>query len=513
MRYAIVSDLHANLQAWNAVLLDIRSSRVDHIICLGDLIGYGPSPAAVLQSAHEHIHSFVMGNHDAVICGKLDDDLFSDQAQETLQWTRTQLGNTAINVLSSFPLMLDGGAFLCTHGHFLQPESFAYILGPDDAESCWNNTTHPLLFAGHTHEPALFLQGASRIPRQVTPQDFELEPAKRYLVNVGSVGSPRDRDPRASYCIHDTKSNAVYWRRIPYDLDAHRREYERIGRDPETSVVLRADPRRNTTPLRERLDFAPPRSAAKSATNVIDVVSIQTLHRRARRWKTATTVLVTLLGLASGAWGFWWQQTTPRPALIHEKTITPILTQPDSDCPNLIPAPPIPPHGHPVPGWTLALGDSRFQNITLESDPRTPPTFVLTSTSPTEELAILPAPIEVVPGMSFYPDVFFAKSTNFNGTIGITVSLTRNESGRQQVVQQFYTHEPGLPRADGWARARRKFVIPAGGIRIQLKLGGHFTGTVKIRNITLGHSAKRPAHPTDAGSTPTETAGAGRSDS
>ncbi len=513
MRYAIVSDLHANLQAWNAVLLDIRSSRVDHIICLGDLIGYGPSPATVLQSAHEHIHSFVMGNHDAVICGKLGDDLFTDQARETLQWTRSQLGDTAINVLASFPLLLDGGAFLCTHGHFLHPESFDYILGPDDAENCWNHTTHPLLFAGHTHEPALYLQGASRIPRQIAPQDFELEPAKRYLVNVGSVGSSRDRDPRASYCIHDTKSNAVYWRRIPYDLDAHRRDYERVGRDPETSVVLRADPRRTTTPLRERLDFAPPRTAAKSATNVTDVVSIQTLHRRARRWKTATVLLITSLGVAGGAWGFWRQQTTAHPTLIRERNITPILTQPDSDCPNLIPTPSIPSPGQPVPGWTLALGDSRRQTISLEADPTTTPTFVMTSSSPTEELAILPAPIEVTPGMSFYPDVLFSKSTNFNGSIGITVSLTRNESGRQQVVQQFYTHEPGLPRADGWSRARRKFVIPPQGTRIQLKLGGHFTGSVKVRNITLGHSAKRTTHPADAGSTPAETAAVGHTDS
>lgn len=490
MRYAIVSDLHANMQAWNAVLLDIRSSRVEHIVCLGDLIGYGPSPAELLQSAHEHIHSFVMGNHDAVICGKLDDEGFSEPARDTLRWTRRQLGNAAVKVLSSFPLMLDGGGFLCTHGDFTHPESFDYILGPEEAGACWNHVPHQLLFAGHTHQPALYILGASRIPRQVTPQDFEVEPDKRYLVNVGSVGSSRDRDSRASYCIYDTKANAVYWRRIPYDLDAHRRDYERAGRDPETSVVLRADPRRDSAPLRERLDFAPPRSPAKSATNVVDIKSIRTLQRRARGWKMATVMLTALLGLAGGAWGFWWKQSAPRPLVIREQIITPLLARPGTQSTNLIPAISLPRSpGRPLPGWSLALGDSRCQTISAEPDTNGIPVFVLSSGAPAEELAILPAPIDVTSGMSFYPEALFAKSADFSGTAGITVSLVRNEGGREQIIQQFYTQEPGPPRSDGWARARRKFVIPAKGTRIQLKIGGRFTGTVKIRNITLGYSA------------------------
>ena len=91
MRYAIVSDIHANLQAWNAVLLDIRSSGVDKILCLGDLVGYGPQPAETLQSLYEHVDHFILGNHDAAACGKLDASYFNDGARELIEWTREQL--------------------------------------------------------------------------------------------------------------------------------------------------------------------------------------------------------------------------------------------------------------------------------------------------------------------------------------------------------------------------------------------------------------------------------------
>lgn len=494
MRFAIVSDLHSNLQAWNATLLDIRSSRIDHIICLGDIIGYGPSPAEVLQSAHENVHSFVMGNHDAAICGKLGVDLFSDQARETLQWTRRQLGNSAIKVLSSFPLVLDGDSFLCTHGNFIRPESFDYILGPDDAEACWKSVKHQLLFAGHTHEPALYLQGPSNTPHLIAPQDFELEPGKRYLVNVGSVGCSRDNDPRASYCIFDNKAKAVYWRRIPYDLDAHRKAYEQVGRDPSASTVLQSDPRQGTTPLRKRLDFAPPNSTAKSAKNVVDVVSIRTLQRTTRRWKLISTLLITLLGIAAGAWGVWVQKNSPRPMVVRESTVYPLFAKPGSESPNLLPTPIVQKYpGQPVPGWLLAIGDTHHQSITLSPDNQGTPTFTLISQTKTEELAVWSAPIEVTPGMSFYPDVAFLRSPDFSGNAGISVTLLRND-GSSQLVQQFYTQEPGTPRSDGWARAKRKFVVPANGTRIQIKLGGRFTGTVRIKNITLGYSAKEPVN-------------------
>lgn len=493
MRYAIVSDLHANLQAWNAVLLDIRSNRVDHIICLGDVVGYGPSPAEVLQSAHENIHSFVMGNHDAVVCGKLADTLFHEHAREAIRRTRRQLGAPAGKFLAGFPLLLDGGSFLCAHGDFTSPESFQYILDAGDAANSWRAVPNPLLFAGHTHEPALYLCGSSGTPHAVPPQDFELEAEKRYLVNVGSVGCSRDSDPRASYCIYDAKMNAVFWRRIPYDLDAHRREYEQAGLDPAASVVLNADPRRGSVPLRERLDFAPATHPGEAAVGVTEVAMLRTLQRRARLWRITAAALLCLLGFAGAALGLWWQRTSVRPLRLGGPPPDPLPLRAPGETANLLSIPQSPvARNTMVPGWTILLGDSRCQSAEVALESNGAPVFVLTSGTAQQPVHILPPPMEVAPGMSFYPDMLFFKSPDFSGTVGISVTLFREGDPPGLESRLFYTQEPGLPRSDGWARARRKFVIPAKGCRIQVRIGGQFTGTVKIKDPAL--LCSKPSH-------------------
>ena len=124
MRFAIVSDLHSNLQAWNAVLLDIRSQKLDRIICLGDVVGYGPDPAEVLRSVHANVNHLVLGNHDAVVCGKMDETLFNESARQIIDWTRGQLNREARRFLGSLPLSLDAGLFRCAHGDFSEPGAF-----------------------------------------------------------------------------------------------------------------------------------------------------------------------------------------------------------------------------------------------------------------------------------------------------------------------------------------------------------------------------------------------------
>ena len=108
MRYAIVSDIHANMQAWKAVLQDIACSDIDRIICLGDIVGYGPRPAEVLQSVHARADHLVLGNHDAVIAGKLSAELFNSRARERVKWTAEHLSPKAVEVLGSVPLTLTG---------------------------------------------------------------------------------------------------------------------------------------------------------------------------------------------------------------------------------------------------------------------------------------------------------------------------------------------------------------------------------------------------------------------
>ena len=264
MRLAVVSDLHANYQAWNAVLVDIRSIGVDRIVCLGDIVGYGPHPAEVLLSAYENIDYFVLGNHDAVIGGRMNPDRFNPAAREAIRWTQRQLAPDAMTFLRSIPLVLDGGRFRCAHGDFSQPAAFHYVIEPTDAWPSWTCVDHDLLLVGHTHWPRIFLLGPSGTPHVVDPQDFEMEPGKRYLVNVGSVGQPRDGDIRSSYVVLDTESASVCWRRIPFDVDAYRADFERTGLPHDVAGFLRHDPRRGLTPLRDQLCFSPARTPAEA---------------------------------------------------------------------------------------------------------------------------------------------------------------------------------------------------------------------------------------------------------
>ena len=238
MRIAIVSDIHANLQAWNAALLDIRSSGVDHILCLGDIVGYGPNPAEVLESVHANVDYLVLGNHDAAACGKIDARLFNANAQQIIQWTRGRLTRSALRFLETLPLCLEGEFFRCTHGDFSAPGMYQYIAAAEDARASWGAVTEPLLFVGHTHQPALFLLGTSGIPRSVEPQDFALEEDKRFLVNVGSVGQPRDGDPRAAYAVFDAWANEIALRRVPYDHLLTERKIVAGGLPPKLGMRL-----------------------------------------------------------------------------------------------------------------------------------------------------------------------------------------------------------------------------------------------------------------------------------
>jgi diadenosine tetraphosphatase ApaH/serine/threonine PP2A family protein phosphatase len=486
MRYAIVSDLHANLQAWNAVFLDLRSNGAERILCLGDLVGYGPQPAEVLQAAHQHVDYFVLGNHDAVLCGKLDAALFNDTARELIRWTRTRLGQNAIRFLGTLPLTLAGEGFRCAHGDFDNPAAFPYLLSPQDALASWSRVTEPLLFVGHTHEPALFLLGGSGTPHSVAPQDFELEPGKRYLVNVGSVGSPRDGDARASYCLYDTDQHAVYWRRVPFDLDAYRAAVKTAGISDAPSHFLHSDPRQGRRPIREMLSFSPPTAPGQAARDVVAVQSIQQLRRNARAWQTGFVLLLvlTLLAAAAGGAALWRYRT--RGAVLTAPGFHAIDAARAAADDNLLPVPAEPTSaGRGIPGWRVRLGNRHRQTARVRLLANDVPAFELSSADADEVLDLASRPMAVKPGMSFRPNGLFRKDASFKGSVALVVVLTRQVHGREERLEQFYVKEPNQAKADGWQRAREKFDIPAGGTSIELHLRGQFTGTVLVKELAL----------------------------
>lgn len=366
MRFAIVSDIHANLPAWKAVLTDIASNRVDRILCLGDTVGYGPQPLEVLSSLHQHVDAFCMGNHDAACCGKLPTERFNPLAVTLIDWTRGKLTPRATDFLSAFPLVLTAPGFRCSHGDFSDPSAFNYVISPPDALPSWQTVPEPLLFVGHSHVPAIHLIGHSRHPHLIPAQDFVLEPGKRYIVNPGSVGHPRDGDLRASYAIHDTDTGTVTFRRIPFDIDLYLAALNDANL-PVDQAVFSHDPLAALTPLREDQFFAPAQtSATPRATNVTPAAEISRYKRATRLWQK-TALLATLAAFAAlllAALAIKFSPRAPAPADALSITIpaTPLaIFTPAPGAPNLLP--PIPDHtDRALPGWRC-LFNSTAQHV------------------------------------------------------------------------------------------------------------------------------------------------------
>jgi predicted phosphodiesterase len=378
VRYALVSDIHANLQAWNAVLTDIATQRVDRILCLGDTVGYGPNPSDVLASLYRHVDGFCMGNHDAVVCGKLDARLFNDHARQMIAWTRGHLADKAVRFLAGQPLTISGPGFRCTHGDFTEPAAFHYIEDAASAAPSWQVVDEPLLFCGHTHVPALFVIGQSGTTHALPPQPFVIEPGKRYLVNPGSTGNPRSGDALATYCIYDSDAGSVRWHTVPFDLDACRAAIRASGLSEADTGFLALDPRRHLTAVRETVDFAPARNVEEQAQGVTAVSELTQLSRTARRWRRAAMVamLIGAVGAAAAVGIALRRPPTGAAALLlpPEELAT---TIPASVTGNWLPPFPASTDGRALPGWRVRLDHPDKTVFSIQANPGTTPSLVV----------------------------------------------------------------------------------------------------------------------------------------
>ncbi len=480
MRYAIVSDVHANWQAWNAVLLDVRSQRVDRILCLGDCIGYGPDPARVLESIHENVDGIVLGNHDAALVGKLDSTCFNDQARANLAWTRQRLNSAALSFLADRPLVLDGGIFRCAHADFATPGEYPYLERANDASASWAAVPVPLLFVGHTHIPALFVLGASGMPRTAPARDFVVEPSRRFVVNVGSVGDPRDGDVRASYCLYDEAGPAVYWRRVPFDLDACRAAILEQGLDPAARSFLALDPRAGVPPLRAQISFAPP-SAGSGVRNAVAVQDLRTLRRRAVRWRQAFWwfAVVVLLSAAAGGVAAW--RYIHRGLALAAASIPVIQAEAMPPGQNLLA--PLPVAQRPTDGWALMLDNRRGQRFQRSADGG----IKVYSEDVWAAWALRATPVEVTAGLKMCIEALVRASPESAGdSVTLSVTLTRaTPAGGIVRVESFAVAHPELRRKESWRKAQKTFETPSGTKTVELSVQGQGCGTVELRELRL----------------------------
>jgi len=221
MFYAIIADIHANLAAFTAVLEDIEHrGGVDEVWCLGDIVGYGPDPHGCLELLRQRKHVCVAGNHDWAAIGKLDTSAFNPDAATACRWTAQQLTPEDTEYLENLPLVVEKGDITLVHGSPREP-ILEYVLSASIALENFSFFQSKFCLAGHSHVPMVYkFDEVSCLPSPFLANIGLVLGQSRMIINPGSVGQPRDGDPRASYAIYDSAVGMVRLYRIPYDIDA-----------------------------------------------------------------------------------------------------------------------------------------------------------------------------------------------------------------------------------------------------------------------------------------------------
>ncbi len=219
MKVLVISDIHANLTALKAVL-DDAAGEYESVWCLGDLVDYGPDPNECVRLVSELPGlQCVRGNHDAAVLDDLDISAFNREARFAVYWTREHLDGEAFDFLSDLPERIVLDDVTITHGSPREPV-WEYILDRHTATMNFRYLSTPYCFVGHTHLPVMYhLKENARLARKIVPEPNETVVLNgRVILNPGSVGQPRDRDPRAAYALYDTESHLWEYRRVEYDV-------------------------------------------------------------------------------------------------------------------------------------------------------------------------------------------------------------------------------------------------------------------------------------------------------
>jgi diadenosine tetraphosphatase ApaH/serine/threonine PP2A family protein phosphatase len=230
MRYGILSDIHSNFDALTAVTADLDGMGMDTLVCLGDIVGYGPSPNECCDLLRARNCIAIAGNHDEAAVMPGEEESFNALARTAIDWTRGELSPVNREYLRSLPREHRFDSFVIVHG--APTHHFEYILNLIDAKSAFERVTAPVTFVGHTHVAEVYYQDAQQ---QTFHQKLsgggrvEIAPGYRYIINPGSVGQPRDRNPQASYAYFDDSAGIIEVRRVTYDVMRVRERMEQAN--------------------------------------------------------------------------------------------------------------------------------------------------------------------------------------------------------------------------------------------------------------------------------------------
>ena len=229
MKYGFFSDVHANLEALKACIIDFRSEKLDKVYFLGDAVGYGPNPDECVKLIDEIAKVKLMGNHDYAALGLMETEYFNQYAAESMGWTKNSISEKTMEIMSDFELTHIIDHILLVHSSPREPENWHYILDMEDAEENFEFFTQRICLLGHTHRPYVVFKSESGEAILAKETEVIIEEENRYLVNIGSVGQPRDGDPRSCYLIYDSDTSSIKLKRVQYDVKSTQKVMAQIG--------------------------------------------------------------------------------------------------------------------------------------------------------------------------------------------------------------------------------------------------------------------------------------------
>ncbi len=227
MRYAVIADIHGNLEALQVVLADIKEQKCTHVVCLGDVVGYGANPKECLDIIRGMNIPVVKGNHDEYIGVDVNPDGFNEAAAAAVTWSRAQLTEDDRKWLRELKYFRLVANFSIVHATLDAPQRWGYVFEKLEAAASFTYQNTQVCFFGHTHVPVAFIRDTG--VRGGTYSKFRVEAGKKYFVNVGSVGQPRDGNPKSAYVIYDLVQQTIELRRLDYPIAEAQRKIRAAG--------------------------------------------------------------------------------------------------------------------------------------------------------------------------------------------------------------------------------------------------------------------------------------------
>lgn len=217
MRVCLIGDVHSNLEALNKSIEIIKAEKPDKVFFVGDLVGYGANPSECIRLAREKFDVLIAGNHDYVASGAQRCENFNPQAEHAVNWTSERLSFEEKNFLASLPLIYEKNDICLVHASLPRPEEWRYLFDLNEVENTAKYASGRLVFVGHSHIPMILEISGEIIKRKINPEQ-QLKKDVRYIINVGSIGQPRDGDPRICMVFYDEESNTLEFQRHEYNI-------------------------------------------------------------------------------------------------------------------------------------------------------------------------------------------------------------------------------------------------------------------------------------------------------